>query len=541
MTEMRALGLHPSIGTFNLLIEAYAAEGDIDGAQSTFESLKKEGIKPDATTWNALLKSHAHIGDLSTLGQTFQLMVDQAAVGVGPVPEDSTYAVCFEGIAATARRHGESTTSSHTGGGGGAGGGTAGSGENLIPSASQHTNNNNTSPAREAATALLNRIENEMRERKGGRLGYNSVATAALIKAHGALGHTATVWKLLLEEYGTSKSSNNLKGNKASSSSSQMPNGAKSGSSPLAAKHQAGVSTSPPPPPNLFTPPPSLKSGGSTSTSGSTSKDGARKKEFAPPLSSSAAELELDLLRALHESFAPPPSSQGRVSTPLSSQQQQNNTTTTSQLQSSRLPGPRALNSGIPSLIRAGKVEGVTYLLRLLSFQGTLTVPDADTYAALISACTAPLRPALARKLLTQMNDEGRIKPCAKVYAALLRVECGRGGVPAAAEVIDEMLSAGVVPDAATWAALRGCAQAHGRPDVVEYAQREIRAVQEGGVLKRRSRFEGGEQVAASVVVGAGNGEEGEVVREFEEDDDGVFDNERHWKGYYATDEEDEW
>ena len=586
ITEMRALGLHPSVATFVLLIEAYAAEGDIDGAHSAFDSLKKEGMRPDAAAWNALLKAHANIGDLSTLGQAFQLMVDQAEKGAGPSPEDSTYAVCFEGIAAAARRHGE--TIHHSGSHTSDRAGTLG--EERREMSLEVESNFAHSPSflsdRESASALLDTIEKEMRGRKNGKLGYNSVATAALIKAHGALGHAQVVWNLLLEEYThTAKDHGNTNIKPIQSSTRNQSSFDKGSSSPSSSSGGVGVggnnkqhpqqirgnntnsttstsSSLPLQPPLLFGGKSSsnnIRGSSSAITAASASDSTSSGSGFNKRENMNIAQLDNELLRSLTEAIHKNPNqisssffSNNKFSPRNSSSSQQQNDfqqQNQPQQQQRYSSSPRALNAGIPILFRAGKLEGVIYLLRLLRTHGT-TIPDSDTYAALITACTVPLRYTLARRLLTHMHDESGIKPCARVFAALLRVECVRGGVEGAVDIIDEMRNAGIVPDAGTWAALRGCAQSHGRADIAEYAQRELIAAQEGGVpiggnsVAIASATVAGGVLVESMLEGGKIGILESVTGDGDSSDTGdgaIGDKERHWKGYYASDEDEEW
>jgi pentatricopeptide repeat protein len=489
---MMALGLHPTSATYTLLIEAYATEGDVEGAHKIFNSI----VKADAAAWNAVLRAHAGIGDLTGLGQTFQLMVDQhEGNGNVVIPDESTYITCFEGIATALRKH-TSMLESISAISGGSGGGSG--------DAEQHSSNTGGVEAKKVAMDVLHQVEQHMKKSKtSSTITTKPAVRAALVKAHGALHHTALVWSLLADEYiynqMLSSGKTTRKNNRIVIATSS--GGAEGAHLPVAVYHAL--------PPK-------------------------------PKCKSSSSELETELLQAL--------------STATSSSKATDKSATYSFFP------PRVLNAGIPQLCRAGRVDLVIQLLNNLPKSGYCI--DSDTYAAIIGACAGSLghsgshhsqlqvlRPTFARRLLSHMEELHEkqqyntrnitnnstmlslLKPCSRVYNALLRVECARGGVNAALDIIEEMKNKAIEPDSHTWMVLRGCALSNGRNDVAEQANYEIQILKSGGggSEKRLARRSGlGEEIET--------GEGAAVVSQATTQEE-----ERHWKGYYASDEEDEW
>jgi pentatricopeptide repeat protein len=141
--------------------------------------------------------------------------------------------------------------------------------------------------------------------------------------------------------------------------------------------------------------------------------------------------------------------------------------------------------------------------------------PDAHVFTSLIAACAPARRPRLARRLLGRMAAAG-VAPTAWTFNALLKVECFQGslGADAVEGVVEEMRAAGVQPDAVTWGTALAAAQAQGAAEAGDRARRELQ------LLRGPARGEGG-GAEGEAAGGAGGG--------------------RHWRGYYALDEEDEW
>ena len=619
---MRALGLRPSPATYTLLIEAYAAEGDVEGAQSVLSSIlhhrhhhSQDAQKhPDTTitttttttttsttnnavvtAWNAVLRAHAGINDLQGLSHTFWEMVDDHADEV--TPDEMTFAVCFEGIAAAVRRGGgglheagasfspaSSSSSSHsldvTTISGSTHATTTTTRGDSIGNAHHHDHHSDGWHLRREAAAMLSQMENEFHRQQQRKQNHknrketetalinshssssssqngNSMAVAALVHAHAALGHTTAVWQILSEEYSSnptstsSTSSTSSFGETSASTSGSSKNyvkkatekegegdGSGSGEQQQASlsvedkdhhnRHHQYVYRQLPPP---LPPPPSphlLSKNETTST--------------PPSTSGAAADLSKAVMKALDDARTAP-----------STTSQNNHKHAKRRMNEMMMP--RVFNAGVPCLIRSGRIDLVLHLL-----SSSHCSPDIDTYAALIASCAAPLRPTLARKLLTHLQEESGLllennkninsqqqKQSAsspslmtRAYTAFVKVECARAGVNGALDVVDEMRSAGFEPDVHTWAAVRGCAVTHGRPDVVEQATRQIRAA--------KARTALGVVVA---VVGAVSDSVDDSIDEVNDMKGGVDvvvsveevqgDEERHWKGYYASDEEDEW
>ncbi len=514
---MMALGLVPTSATYTLLIEAYALEGDVEGAHTIFNSI----VHPDCTAWNAVLRAHAGMGDLTGLGQTFQLMVDQGE----SFPDESTYIACFEGIATGLRKHNsllDSNSQDYS---------ATSTGESAAD-ADSPTASSTSSPTsgieakKKSAMSVLYQVEHHMKTKNSTCL-YKPAVRAALVKAHGALHHTALVWSLLADEY--------------------MYNNILSSSNTTTRKNNRIIPTTRT---NSITP--AQQQGGGPSPSPPTTVHHA-----LPPKPKSAvatpAEIETELLNAL--------------STAITS------STTTKKNSSANISAvlsPRVLNAGIPQLLRSGRVDLVIQLINSLAKAGYC--PDSDTYAALITACDSgsatsynashnhhshnnlhQLKPSFARRLLSHMEEQHQqqqlerdstkmvsygvvLKPCARVYNALLRVECSRAGVDAALDVVDEMRNKAIQPDSHTWMVLRGCALGHGRSDVAEQANYEIRMLKSGGSSEKKkllSSAPSGDDVLSGAVAAVGV-EAAAVVETLQS-------GERHWKGYYASDEEDEW
>jgi len=491
---MKALGLHPTSATYILLIEAYAIEGDLEGAHIIFNSIKN----PDCAAWNAVLRAHAGIGDLSGLGQTFHVMVDQQRDNRNIVIEESTYITCFEGIATALRKHTSLLESINA---------NSQDGDAAKHSTAEHftvgSGENAGTEAKKIAMDVLHQVEQHMK--KNSTKAPSLALRAALVKAHAALHHTALVWSLVADEYIYKQvlSPNNTtirKNNRIIATASSAP-GEVSASlqAPAALVHHALP---------------------------------LKPKSVSP-------EIETELLQAL-----------STATTAILSKNKNaaiDNTNNTAYF----FPPP-VLNAGIPQLIRGGRVDLVIQLLHHLPKYGHC--PDSNTYAALIGACAGPgaglgqsshhintqsqllLKPAFARRLLTHMLEQHErvgnsslLKPCARVYNAFLRVECARGGVNAGLDVIEEMKKKAIQPDSHTWMVLRGCALSNGRGDVAEQAMYEIRMLKHGGGSRGGNKISN--RAGGDLGVGVETGEEGA----------GAYEEERHWKGYYASDEEDEW
>jgi hypothetical protein len=482
---MKALGLHPTSATYILLLEAYATEGDLEGAHTIFNSIKN----PECAAWNAVLRAHAGIGDLSGLGQTFQQMVDQQRGNKNTVIEESTYITCFEGIATALRKHSSVVESINAL--------SKGGGEHFT---SEHSTAG--TEAKKIAMDVLHQVEQHMK--KNATNLCSPAMHAALVKAHGALHHTALVWSLVADEYiykqvlSSSHITTTRKNNRILATPKTAPGGVQASQhtapSALVVHHAL-----PPKPKNLY------------------------------------PEIETELLQAL--------------STATTAIRSKNKSSANHNTNNPHFLHPRILNAGIPQLLRADRVDLVIQLLNHLPKSGHY--PDSDTYAALIGACAGQssqhtnttnqnqqhlLNPALARRLLTHMQEQHErvgkstlLKPCARVYNALLRVECAHGGVNAALDVIEEMKNTAIQPDSHTWMVLRGCALSKGRSDVAEQAMYELRMLKSDGGSRSAQivSSRAGGDLGASAEIGVGGAS--------------AHEEERHWKGYYATDEEDEW
>ncbi|KAJ3115838.1 hypothetical protein HDU96_011026 [Phlyctochytrium bullatum] len=73
--------LRPDIRTFDLLVRAFGALGDIESSQKWFEAAKSSGLKPDTRLYNALLSAYIKVGDAETVRAKYKEMVDE---GVQP-------------------------------------------------------------------------------------------------------------------------------------------------------------------------------------------------------------------------------------------------------------------------------------------------------------------------------------------------------------------------------------------------------------------------------------------------------------------------
>jgi hypothetical protein len=187
--------------------------------------------------------------------------------------------------------------------------------------------------------------------------------------------------------------------------------------------------------------------------------------------------------------------------------------------------------------------------------------PGPRTYAGMVTACAPPHgqpQPELAKKLIARMRRDGFSGPATlKPYNALLRVICLSDGVDAAEAVLYDMHHVGAVPDVATWTTLRAVALKQNRIDVAERADRELRALRQRGTHRRGFEVDGGDagdreaEEETAVVAGESevggkklkekdsmDNEEGEEGRN-QADAGGL--KEKHWKSFYASDDEDEW
>jgi pentatricopeptide repeat protein len=197
----------------------------------------------------------------------------------------------------------------------------------------------------------------------------------------------------------------------------------------------------------------------------------------------------------------------------------------------------RPLAAGIPCLARSGRWDLILALLKRLS--ASHIAPDANLYAALVAAAGAnaghaqppAAAVAAARRIVDHMRRSSAVSVTAqtRVFTAMLRVLGAVSGPDAALDLIQEMKAAGVEPDAATWNALRGCALAHGRADLADAAAREARTAREG---RRTSRTQAEPSAEEPGIAKKANDTKGKEV---------AGEEEHHWRGYYATDDEEEW
>ena len=132
------------------------------------------------------------------------------------------------------------------------------------------------------------------------------------------------------------------------------------------------------------------------------------------------------------------------------------------------------------------------------------------------------------------LANRADLLPC-----AALQVECAHEGVGRAEAVVAEMIAAGVKPDAVTWATVLAAAQGQGRRVEADRARHELETLQSSAAAAAAAHGEGEADAAAGLLNEGGASEEagGEGSRPALTDAAGG----RHWKAYYALDEDEEW
>lgn len=482
---MTALGLRPNAATYALLMEAHAAAGDVDGAEAAFKEMSAGGTAPDSTAWAALLRAHGMAADLPGLGQAYEELLLQWD---DPSIEDldAVYAAAFEAVrTATAGIRVRARSARHAAG---VHHPAADYGEQHLHSgsakesseSSYQSHENRPAPdafsygaalnggpgAQDAgyrlATALLQRMEGDAQRLLGQGKSLPPPALAALIGAHGNLGHADAVARIVGAAYGPQ----------------QQQRGILSGSGIPASK------ASPP-------------------------SEGGK----SPLKPSARPSIEAQVLEALD--LKPPSRKEAALG-----------------LTACRsAPDIRVVNAALAAFGRSGRLDLCIALLKRM--KSLRLSADAQTYTALILACVSPPMPALARHLLTHAAEAG-VPMTIRAYNALLQVVCAAQGVDAYSGVIGIMAEAGVQPDSFTWMALRSAALMQRRPDVAEHADMELRALQHGTHGAKYHAVQS--EVVPDDAIGAEDGADGKESGE----GDGTA-GQKHWKGYYASDDEDEW
>lgn len=64
LKEMAGAVGPPVVSGYNIIMKAYAATGDFEGARKLFATMKSRGVTPDAVTYNTLLASFVQAGEL---------------------------------------------------------------------------------------------------------------------------------------------------------------------------------------------------------------------------------------------------------------------------------------------------------------------------------------------------------------------------------------------------------------------------------------------------------------------------------------------
>ena len=72
--EMIAEKIQPTVITFNSMIHAYSAGGNLDKAVELFDRMTKDGIKPNLITYNSIIHCYTKVGKLNEAEELFKRM-----------------------------------------------------------------------------------------------------------------------------------------------------------------------------------------------------------------------------------------------------------------------------------------------------------------------------------------------------------------------------------------------------------------------------------------------------------------------------------
>jgi len=190
---MEALGLRPNATTYSLLMEAHAAEGDIEGTQKAFRELKgsSSGDDPDAAAWAAIFVAFGRAGDLAGLTGAYDEMIAKRKFERDDL--GTVYQAAFTALrtaAAPLRFKLRANAGSQSGEIGSAPRGGAG----------------DRPAAWRLADELLQRMEVDAKylllSIHGGGGVFPPTTLSALVMAHGILGHENAVLRYMMEQYG---------------------------------------------------------------------------------------------------------------------------------------------------------------------------------------------------------------------------------------------------------------------------------------------------------------------------------------------------
>lgn len=93
LAHLRRLGLQPDKQTFNVLVRAYVAHNDLQGAANVLERMISDGILPDHYTYNAMLGAYAAAGDVQATADVFAEMRQH-----GVKPDHCTFIALFGAV-----------------------------------------------------------------------------------------------------------------------------------------------------------------------------------------------------------------------------------------------------------------------------------------------------------------------------------------------------------------------------------------------------------------------------------------------------------
>ncbi|KAI9104635.1 hypothetical protein DFS34DRAFT_589760 [Phlyctochytrium arcticum] len=92
LAVMRQLGLQVTTDSYNVLIEAYARQGDVAGSRIALGHLVEEGLKPDLRTYNLYMQMYVRGNNLPSTIKFFDRMTEE-----GVVPDAETYNILLRG------------------------------------------------------------------------------------------------------------------------------------------------------------------------------------------------------------------------------------------------------------------------------------------------------------------------------------------------------------------------------------------------------------------------------------------------------------
>jgi pentatricopeptide repeat protein len=170
------------------------------------------------------------------------------------------------------------------------------------------------------------------------------------------------------------------------------------------------------------------------------------------------------------------------------------------------VPDLRTFNAALTACCKAGRLDLATAVLKKLKACGLS--PDIHSYTSLVDGCAAARMPDLARWIVTHMEQQSGVKPSLWTYNALIKVEAFWGSGPAGGmQLVRHLPTVGLTPDTVTWRTVLSAARQRGMDGIVEEAERELSALQP---------------------ITSGGGEDGERPPA------------PRWKGFYASDVEEE-